>query len=131
MSAPDCAARVAAGAAFLDERMPGWAERIDLGRLDLDDECNCVIGQLTGDYINGVAQFGLRLSEEVSLGFMPGQADGWHLLDAAWADEIKKRREDAGWTDEWDDADSNAYQDRVEARLEPEYAAECAAEVTG
>jgi len=28
---------------------------------------------------------------------------------------------DADWADEWDDADSNAYQDRVEAGLEPDY----------
>jgi hypothetical protein len=37
---------VAAGAAFLDERMPGWPERIDLDKLDLSGCWRCVLGQL-------------------------------------------------------------------------------------
>lgn len=43
------AERVAAGAAFLDEHDPGWWERINLGRLDLNDTCNCVLGQAFAD----------------------------------------------------------------------------------
>jgi hypothetical protein len=38
--------RVKAGAALLDERMPGWAERIELAQLDLSSEWKCVLGQL-------------------------------------------------------------------------------------
>lgn len=34
------------GAAFLDETLPGWAERIDTDTLDLSSTCNCVLGQL-------------------------------------------------------------------------------------
>lgn len=37
---------VARGAALLDERMPGWAARIDLDRLELDDTDRCILGQL-------------------------------------------------------------------------------------
>jgi hypothetical protein len=120
MTALDYTARVAAGAAFLDERMPGWAEWIDLDSLSLMDDCDCVLGQLSGYYRDGVAQFGLRLSEEVSLGFMPGEGSAWDLLDAAWTAEIRKRREDNDWAGEWDSADSNAYQDRVEAEAAAE-----------
>lgn len=37
--------RVAQGAALLDEKLPGWHERIDVGRLDLGDTCDCILGQ--------------------------------------------------------------------------------------
>lgn len=40
------AERVAAGAAFLDAREPGWWQRIDLDTLDLQAPCRCVLGQL-------------------------------------------------------------------------------------
>ena len=43
------AKRVAAGAAHLDVREPGWWRKIDLGRLDLASPCNCVLGQLNTD----------------------------------------------------------------------------------
>ena len=42
---------------------------------------------------------------------------------AEWLAEGQAETEaeaDADWSDEWDSADSNAYQDRVEAGLEPE-----------
>jgi hypothetical protein len=34
------------GATLLDERMPGWHDKIDLDRLDLASEKTCVLGQL-------------------------------------------------------------------------------------
>lgn len=37
---------VAAGAALLDQAMPGWAGRIDLNHLDLMSGAQCVLGQL-------------------------------------------------------------------------------------
>jgi hypothetical protein len=40
------AERVARGAALLDEKVPGWAERIDLAELDLSSCWRCVLGQL-------------------------------------------------------------------------------------
>jgi len=39
-------ARVARGVALLDERLPGWRDRIDLKKLRLDNACFCVLGQL-------------------------------------------------------------------------------------
>jgi hypothetical protein len=38
--------RVTAGAALLDEKMPGWYKKIDLDSLELSDERHCVLGQL-------------------------------------------------------------------------------------
>lgn len=40
------AARVDRGAAWLDTAFPGWRDRIDADRLDLGDNCDCVLGQL-------------------------------------------------------------------------------------
>lgn len=41
--------RVLRGAAWLDEVMPDWFERIDLDELNLADECWCVLGQIVSD----------------------------------------------------------------------------------
>jgi hypothetical protein len=36
---------VKAGIDFLDERLPGWEQHIDLETLDLSSPCGCVLGQ--------------------------------------------------------------------------------------
>jgi len=38
--------RVARGVALLDERVPDWRERIDIGRLDMLDGNACIVGQI-------------------------------------------------------------------------------------
>jgi hypothetical protein len=48
MTQQDARARVARGAALLDEKRPGWERRIDLGTLTLHDPCGCIVGQLCG-----------------------------------------------------------------------------------
>ena len=40
------AGRVARGAALLNEKLPGWDERIDLAGLELSSCYRCVLGQL-------------------------------------------------------------------------------------
>lgn len=40
--------RVARGAAWLDQVVPGWERKIDLSRLDLADSCQCILGQVVG-----------------------------------------------------------------------------------
>lgn len=42
------------GAALLDERMPGWADRIDLATLGMASMGRCVLGQLYGGYATGI-----------------------------------------------------------------------------
>lgn len=56
-------ARVARGAALLDEAVPGWETMIDLGALDLESSCRCVVGQI-----------GNRLMAE---GIMPQAGVSW------------------------------------------------------
>lgn len=44
--------RVAAGAAWLDEVMPGWFNDIDLSTMKIKTTCNCVLAQLVKDVDN-------------------------------------------------------------------------------
>lgn len=41
--------RIEKGMALLDVRLPGWERKIDLGILDLQSGCDCVLGQLALD----------------------------------------------------------------------------------
>jgi hypothetical protein len=43
-------ARVANGAALLDEKEPGWYSQIDTDVLDLEHPCGCVLGQTWDGY---------------------------------------------------------------------------------
>ncbi len=101
--------RVRRGAELLDRREPGWAERIDLGRLKLSDSCLCVIGQLNGglepdpgsdNSPYGIGMFALEVPvlDEADHGFdllLHEAPEGWAELDRLWEVEIRARREDA------------------------------------
>jgi hypothetical protein len=90
----------AAGAALLDQMRPGWANVINLNRLDLRGEYCCVLGQLYGSYSKGVQQvFGEQLTREGALGHGFNQMSApidtyvqrWEALNAAWRVEIENR----------------------------------------
>lgn len=94
--------RVAGGAALLDEQMPGWADRIDLGAFLLANPCKCVIGQLfNGDYASGVSALGLRddsgtlssaLAGERAHGFDDGDPVTLAALEREWVTVITERQ---------------------------------------
>lgn len=49
--------QVQRGAAWLDEHaLEGWRDRIDLGKLDIDNQNRCILGQLWGDYFTALRQ---------------------------------------------------------------------------
>lgn len=78
--------RIEAGVAFLDQRFPGWAERIDMETLDMTDPENCILGQLAPtNYCIFVYGEGV---DAHNLGF-----DGPHMAKAQrlWEAEILKR----------------------------------------
>jgi hypothetical protein len=98
------AERVARGAALLDEREPGWWQRIDLSKLDLASTCRCVLGQLNTDrdgpyprWSDILDRFGVQLRNEFSHGFNVG-GEGTEAkfanLTAAWRELIEERRGD-------------------------------------
>jgi len=61
----------AAGAAFLDEKSPGWRDWVDPTILAMSDEHMCVLGQLYGSYDNGLQALDMMDDAERSyaLGF--------------------------------------------------------------
>lgn len=99
--------RVARGAAYLDEVDPGWWQRLDATVLELSHGQSCVLGQLHGGFEHGLSRASIlnmgsapRASlSPVALGFLcvQGVAATWQardyaLLNAAWQDEIIRRR---------------------------------------
>ena len=104
MTAPTAAERVARGAQLLDRERPGWAYKIDLARLDLADDCHCVIGQLWGgkaaDYpwSAGTSALGLDKVRQQAHGFetdpglaYEGRMAAYAELTALWIAEIRRR----------------------------------------
>lgn len=92
----DLQERAAQGAAFLDERIPDWHQRIIIDSLRMHNACQCVLGQLMGDYgmglhvldvatpqTHGFTIFGSPLIDRPTL---------WARLRAAWIEEIERRR---------------------------------------
>jgi len=102
------AAIVAArGAVFLDERRPGWADEIDVERLDLAECTACVLGQLfdapeiEDPFLVGRDTLGLNYRRVLFLGFDRASADDtwqdtpptrYDALNRAWAREIEARQ---------------------------------------
>lgn len=107
MTAATITERVAAGAAFLDEREPGWLYRIDLARLDLHAPCKCVLGQLATDkhfdlgtwsWSEICSVFGISVFDPAA-----AQSDYDLGFNAAWplGDEVTSLADYAALTAEW------------------------------
>lgn len=89
---PDATA--ARGAAWLDERVPGWAERINPDWFTIASCTKCVLGQLFGHYGIGLVKLDL-MKDSDWLGFSINEACGpayCGQLDEAWRREISGRR---------------------------------------
>ena len=107
----DLRTRIERGAKLLDERAPGWRERIDLDRLDMGGCFDCVLGQLFGGYSTGADALGLHLPTDSSLGFdvdameqyprrRPTGVTSWrreahNRLTAAWREFLTEAKEEA------------------------------------
>ena len=93
-------AQVAKGAKFLDEKSPGWAEKINTKKLAMVSNTHCILGQLgkAQGYKGSAPAFefgedlGLTESKFISYGF---EADGSEDADKThaelWKAEIEKR----------------------------------------
>jgi hypothetical protein len=90
------AERVTRGAKLLDQKWPGWASKIKLNVLAMDDCVGCVLGQLAGDYEDGATKLfgrGRSFQESVSHGFhIELRGEYWDALQDAWLAEIAARR---------------------------------------
>ncbi|MFI6496020.1 hypothetical protein [Nonomuraea typhae] len=92
--------KAAFGAAELDRLQPGWHRLIDTAKLDLWSEDNCVLGQLHGDYVDGLERFRWTDEESEVRGFyVPfDESDALSLqehlykdLTDCWCQEINSR----------------------------------------
>jgi len=96
---------VAKGAAFLDEKHPEWATKINISKLLMQHGHACILGQLYGQYDLGAVAVGLRNKDdqyrttplEDELGFhttftgrMPDHI-AWTWLRRLWIAEVRKR----------------------------------------
>lgn len=78
--------RVQSGIRLLNEVVPGWHHMIDVDILDLHETDECILGQVFGDYIEGIDALGIT-------GYRRAQADcGFDL----YADEYIGYTGDAG-----------------------------------
>ena len=91
------AQRAAAGARFLDERNPGWENRINTETLSIASGSNCALGQVYGSYSRGLEATGTA-TQSASLGFAAFGGHGitvdeeYRLLTEAWRKEVQDRR---------------------------------------
>jgi hypothetical protein len=87
------AARVAAGAAWLDKETPDWWHFIDLGKLQIDDCEQCVLGQLRCGLSLDDLNFDPALGFDASDGRKPSEIVAeFRKLTAEWKRVIEARR---------------------------------------
>src|SRR5690349_18211046 len=77
-------AAVHRGIAWLDKNVKGWRSKINTYSLDLQYPCDCVLGQLDGDFFEAVWKRELSKQEAVRLGFAAGDDIRYPTLTAAW-----------------------------------------------
>lgn len=99
----DTVLAVKKGSTWLDEFHPGWAEKIDLDRLDMNNCTSCVIGQAVCNYFdlyttNTHLNWDYPTIEEWAMenGFQaPDEIEDnyeyFHNLETLWTDEVWKR----------------------------------------
>ncbi|MBI3589706.1 MAG: hypothetical protein HY093_04845 [Candidatus Liptonbacteria bacterium] len=99
MDQKELEANVARGAKLLSQRMPDWKKRISLRRLRMHDRDSCILGQLKGDFANGLGWLwpaetsgNARFQSAVSHGFdstIPYNLALCASLREAWIREIE------------------------------------------
>jgi uncharacterized protein YfaP (DUF2135 family) len=92
--------QIAKGVALLDERMPGWLDRIDTDRLDMDmpfGPCGCVLAQIDHQH----ASYGSYDICRASLGLDIDGAAGHGFAVVGDYSPSKGDRLYAALTDEW------------------------------
>jgi hypothetical protein len=76
------------GAALLDERIIGWRDLVDVPRLDVGSACRCILGQVFGDFYDGVHELGISYRSAIRLGFETNSNDEYAALNDAWRREL-------------------------------------------
>lgn len=72
------------GIALLNQKNPGWREKVDLETLNMLKVAGCTLGQVYKDYYEGLIELGLTDTDDsaVQYGFqMPGVEAGFGVED--------------------------------------------------
>lgn len=95
--------RVARGVEWLDVNRPGWVDAIDLERLLLSSPCDCVLGQIDGNYFTVIwsddpnrpdgKACGFNARDAYDCGGDDAQQAECHELEDEWRRVITSRRE--------------------------------------
>ena len=73
------------GIQLLDERIPDWRGRVNPRYLDMHSGCQCVLGQIYGDYQEGCEILGI---DGEDYGFDSGEDYSYRELDTAWKEAL-------------------------------------------
>lgn len=84
--------RIERGAAVLDQNAPGWETKISLDHLDLANASYCVLGQVYGDYDNGLRELdGEVETHPARYGFLAQGDEDYDSLTDKWRAFIARR----------------------------------------
>lgn len=95
----ECRQTVRRGVAFLDANLPGWRNRINLGRFEMNEPESCILGQAhaSRDYWLAVNALGMSQTEAAAHGFTvhdygtyddDDDDNAMDLLQAAWLEAL-------------------------------------------
>jgi hypothetical protein len=89
--------RVKRGTAVLNREVPGWFDVVNPDDLDMSSVGRCVLGQLFGDFSNGMnqvfADFSAFTAASCGFALLRCEAnDDYWILDALWRSEIVELR---------------------------------------
>lgn len=92
--------KVKRGVRLLDKKIPNWRSKIDSETIDMAGIMNCVLGQLYGNYQNGLIKlfgrdtdFETRRLQGIAHGFQltDEEHQNYALLDHLWKVELNKK----------------------------------------
>lgn len=90
---PSTSPRIERGAALLDQNAPGWERTIDLDQLSLSSTSYCIVGQVYGDYIDGLHVLnGDAEKRPAAYGFTTWSTEQFEALTDKWRAFIEARR---------------------------------------
>ena len=76
-----------------------WAKEINLSELNMYSLWECVLGQVFGNYGDGMSELGISLDEGYLFGFDGREVQDYDVLHNAWAGLIAVRLGDDGSAD--------------------------------
>ena len=86
--------KAAAGARWMDKKLPGWHRQVNPKSLDIGIDDSCILGQCFGSFNTERKKLKLNQQQSINLGFYckHKKLNNWVKLTKAWVNEIIIRR---------------------------------------